>query len=84
MTETGRRSARRREYRCSFCNKEQDNVKQLIAGPHSVFICNECVDLCYGIVHEEEELINWSEEPEHKKEIRPPYWTPRVGHKKPV
>ena len=30
---------------CSFCGKNQDEVKKLIAGP-SVYICNECVDLC--------------------------------------
>ena len=30
---------------CSFCGKVQDEVKKLIAGP-SVYICNECVDLC--------------------------------------
>ncbi len=78
MTEISRKSARRREYRCSFCNKEQDNVKQLIAGPHNVFICNECVDLCYGIVHEEENLQNWPEEPDSAQDN----WTARSSHKK--
>src|SRR3989344_2953566 len=38
---------------CSFCGKSQHEVKKLIAGP-SVFICNECVDLCSDIVEEEE------------------------------
>ncbi|MAH60926.1 MAG: ATP-dependent Clp protease ATP-binding subunit ClpX [Legionellales bacterium] len=37
---------------CSFCNKNQDEVKKLIAGP-GVYICNECVDLCVDILHEE-------------------------------
>jgi ATP-dependent Clp protease ATP-binding subunit ClpX len=36
---------------CSFCGKSQDEVKKLIAGP-SVYICNECVDLCNDIIHE--------------------------------
>jgi hypothetical protein len=36
---------------CSFCGKSQHEVKRLIAGP-AVFICDECVDLCHGIVHE--------------------------------
>ena len=37
---------------CSFCGKGQDDVKKLIAGP-SVYICNECVDLCNDIIEEE-------------------------------
>ena len=37
---------------CSFCGKSQDEVKKLIAGP-SVYICNECVDLCNEIIEEE-------------------------------
>ncbi len=38
---------------CSFCGKSQHEVKKLIAGP-SVFVCNECVDLCNDIIREEE------------------------------
>jgi ATP-dependent Clp protease ATP-binding subunit ClpX len=37
---------------CSFCNKSQNEVRKLIAGP-SVFICDECVDLCNDIIREE-------------------------------
>ena len=37
---------------CSFCGKSQNEVRKLIAGP-SVFICDECVDLCNDIIHEE-------------------------------
>ncbi len=37
---------------CSFCGKSQDEVRKLIAGP-SVFICDECVDLCNDIIREE-------------------------------
>ena len=37
---------------CSFCGKVQDDVQKLIAGP-SVYICNECVDLCNDIIEEE-------------------------------
>ena len=37
---------------CSFCGKSQHEVKKLIAGP-SVFICDECVDLCNDIIREE-------------------------------
>ena len=37
---------------CSFCGKSQQDVKKLIAGP-SVFVCDECVDLCNDIIREE-------------------------------
>jgi ATP-dependent Clp protease ATP-binding subunit ClpX len=37
---------------CSFCGKSQNEVKKLIAGP-SVFVCDECVDLCNDIIKEE-------------------------------
>ena len=41
--------------RCSFCNKTQDQVKKLIAGPAGVYICDECVEICADIVEEEYE-----------------------------
>ncbi len=37
---------------CTFCGKNQEDVKRLIAGP-SVYICNECVDLCMAIIKED-------------------------------
>src|SRR5688500_20222300 len=37
---------------CSFCGKSQHEVKKLIAGP-SVFICDECIELCNDIIREE-------------------------------
>jgi ATP-dependent Clp protease ATP-binding subunit ClpX len=40
--------------RCSFCNKNQRDVKKLIAGP-TVYICDECVDICLDIIAEERE-----------------------------
>lgn len=46
------------EIRCSFCGKSRAEVKKLIAGP-TVYICNECVDLCNDIIAEE-----WEEERE--------------------
>ncbi|MFH0925230.1 MAG: ATP-dependent Clp protease ATP-binding subunit ClpX [bacterium] len=52
---------------CSFCGKPQEEIKKLIAGP-SVYICNECVELCNNIINEEqhEELKR-----EIKKIVRP-------------
>lgn len=39
---------------CSFCGKSQHEVKKLIAGP-SVYVCNECIDLCNDIIREEDQ-----------------------------
>ena len=41
-----------RNVRCSFCGKYQDQVSRLIAGPN-VYICNECIELCSSILHDE-------------------------------
>ena len=40
---------------CSFCGNSQHKVKKLIAGP-TVFICDECVDLCVDIIKEEKKM----------------------------
>jgi len=40
---------------CSFCGKSQDEVKKLIAGP-TVYICDECIELCNDIIDEESRL----------------------------
>ena len=42
----------RKLHRCSFCGKTQDQVRRLVAGPN-VFICNECIRLCYDIVNDD-------------------------------
>ena len=47
---------------CSFCGKSQNDVRKLIAGP-TVYICDECIELCNDIIAEE-----WEEE--KSKEIR--------------
>ncbi len=39
---------------CSFCGKNQKEVKKLIAGP-AVYICDECIQLCSEIIEEEKE-----------------------------
>ncbi|KPJ49181.1 MAG: ATP-dependent protease [Dehalococcoidia bacterium DG_22] len=49
----GSRRSRTQEYSCSFCGKSQEQVRRLIAGPGSVYICDECVELCHEILHEE-------------------------------
>ena len=50
---------------CSFCNKTQDQVRKLIAGPNGVYICDECVDICADIIEEEYE----DETPEESMDI---------------
>ena len=41
-----------RHLRCSFCGKSRDEVRKLIAGP-TVYICDECVNLCNDIIAED-------------------------------
>ncbi|HEY0080390.1 MAG TPA: ClpX C4-type zinc finger protein [Pyrinomonadaceae bacterium] len=43
------------ELRCSFCGKQQSEVRKLIAGP-TVFICDECIDICNQIIADDAQL----------------------------
>ena len=52
MSEQGSGSKNKTTLYCSFCGKSQHEVKKLIAGP-TVFICDECVELCMDIIKEE-------------------------------
>ena len=57
---------------CSFCNRTQEEVRKLIAGP-SVYICDECIDLCNDIIAEEvdqEEAISVQSRVPRPKEIK--------------
>jgi ATP-dependent Clp protease ATP-binding subunit ClpX len=55
---------------CSFCKREQDQVNRLIAGPDSVYICDECVELCREILEED---MPSSEPPQREfTSLRPP------------
>ena len=55
------RTDERKQLRCSFCNKTQDQVRKLIAGPN-VYICDECIEICSEIIEEEfEDVVNDSE-----------------------
>jgi ATP-dependent Clp protease ATP-binding subunit ClpX len=53
--------------KCSFCNKSQRDVRKLIAGP-TVYICDECVDICLDIIAEERE----NEEQEGRQQLPKP------------
>ena len=72
---------------CSFCGKNQNEVRKLIAGP-SVYICNECIDLCNDIIQEEiNEAADTTEEesflvPKEIKEILDQYVISQEGAKK--
>jgi hypothetical protein len=63
-----------KKYYCSFCGKRQDEVCKLIAGP-TVFICDECTDLCADIVRKnrscpgEVEYASWAEVPASVKVV---------------
>jgi ATP-dependent Clp protease ATP-binding subunit ClpX len=52
MTDKPKESSSSKLLYCSFCGKSQHEVRKLIAGP-SVYICDECVDLCNDIIREE-------------------------------
>ncbi|MCH3954652.1 MAG: ATP-dependent Clp protease ATP-binding subunit ClpX [Eubacterium sp.] len=45
------------ELHCSFCGKPQSQVRRLIAGP-GVYICDECVEMCSGIIRESEQQLH--------------------------
>jgi ATP-dependent protease Clp ATPase subunit len=55
---------------CSFCGKSRKAVSRLIGGPGGIFICNECIDLCHGIIHADPnaaqacEACTWESRPE--------------------
>jgi ATP-dependent Clp protease ATP-binding subunit ClpX len=57
---------------CSFCGKSQHEVRKLIAGP-SVYICDECVDLCNDIIREEIKEVA----PHRERSALP---TPQIRH----
>ena len=50
--------------RCSFCNKTQEQVTKLIAGPNGAYICDECVAICSDIIEEELQEISFDNEME--------------------
>ena len=54
-----------RNVRCSFCGKTQEQVDKLIAGP-GVYICDECIELCMGIIDENAE----SKHKQHGKKVK--------------
>ena len=56
------------DIRCSFCNKTQDQVRKLIAGPAGIYICDECIEICGDILEEEfeEESMPVEEAPDFK------------------
>ena len=43
--------------RCTFCEKVRAQVESLIAGPPGIYICNECVEICNSILHEEDRRL---------------------------
>lgn len=64
----------KKQLRCSFCGKSQEQVKRLIAGP-GVYICDECIELCSEIIEDEFEETSTAMEslnlprPEDRKSV---------------
>ena len=52
------RTDNNKQFRCSFCNKTQDQVIKLVAGPKGVYICDECIEVCAEIMEDEFEEYN--------------------------
>ena len=48
--------------RCSFCNRTENQVSKLIAGPEGVYICDECVAICADIIDESIQEDDYAEE----------------------
>ena len=59
----------RKSVRCSFCGKHQEQVARIIAGP-GAYICNECVQLCMGILDEDNDPIQDALDSDTPREIR--------------
>ncbi len=55
------RNEEKKQLRCSFCGKTQEQVRRLIAGPN-VYICDECIELCADIIEEEPEYFRGENE----------------------
>lgn len=55
---------------CSFCGKSQDEVRKIIAGP-SVYICDECIDLCNDILAEDTDAADTTVSHEEKPHLKP-------------
>lgn len=77
----------KKQLRCSFCGKTQEQVKRLIAGP-GVYICDECIDLCQEIIEEEfeddlDEVIKDIPKPKEIKEFLDQYVISQEDAKNP-
>ena len=54
-------ASEKREVRCSFCGRTQEEVKRIIAGPNA-YICNECIAICADLIRDESETENFAEQ----------------------
>lgn len=62
---------REKNIRCSFCQKTQNQVEKIIAGP-GVYICDECIELCQNIIDEENDYTSSRRKKAKKEEINLP------------
>jgi ATP-dependent Clp protease ATP-binding subunit ClpX len=66
----GRRKAPVEEEYCSFCYKSAQEVERLLAGPAGVNICNECIQVCYDIIHSQDNSETPNKTTGRKKSIK--------------
>ena len=69
MNSSGDRNSIQRgrvQKRCSFCKKQQQEIRMLIAGPNGIFICDECVERCKGIIRQATQAPRSNAKPETK------------------
>ncbi|NLU51271.1 MAG: ATP-dependent Clp protease ATP-binding subunit ClpX [Clostridiaceae bacterium] len=64
----------KRQVKCSFCGKTQEQVNRIVAGP-GVYICNECIELCSEIIEEEYEESSFDQ---HLDELPKPHEIKRI------
>lgn len=69
---------RQRTFNCSFCGKNQHQTQRLIAGPNGVYICDECILLCYDILTQEVHPGQGAETGREARHARVPWWR-RLG-----
>jgi hypothetical protein len=64
----------RKVLRCSFCSKWQHSVRELIAGPPGVFICDECVEVCNDMIADAERVAKSAGETSGPRPEEPLPW----------
>jgi len=81
MPKSNDKDIKKKGLRCSFCGKDQDEVKKIITGP-GVCICNECIHLCNIILNEERGILHSIDC--HGKDLSDSFVLPKPSEIKPT